>query len=578
MKKLGLFSLIMACFLYCPVMIMATPHYVSPTGKATWLQSTAIASPCSTAVAFANAQAGDTVYFRGGTYRTPKRNFGDSYSGYYCAAHSGTAASYIVFMAYPSEVPLFSGLTGGSADQTSGSSGVYATIFATNNKSYLVFDGFSFEADTGKKMARMMVGLDHTDANGGGFCTIKNCTFQGGTRSAATNTSTDNNEGLRVEGNNNITVSNCRFTNYKMTSDWHNTSAVKMYWDTSCVFNNCEFDSSSTGVYYKEANPKGIVKNCFFRGNYQAFLISSEIANRSNSDSLQFYNNVVINSSYVGFDWEGSGSDNLTHGDDYLIYNNTFYGNTLHVLLGFSESGHGASFYNNILSGATGDYNFLSQDFSSSWKSNLKQSDHNQWGASWKIIKVGENVRNALYSSLATWQSCGQLENAYDAGGGATKNPGYKDLASNPGFLNGSSKYNQYTDFALALNSPCKIVGRNGADMGANTSLIVLLGHPATAVIEKPSPLNATSSAFMKIGIEKISANAFEFTAHLLNAGDYRLSVFDLSGREVWKRNLHSNALLQRISWNREALANGTYFVSLSQNNQQTFSGFEMVR
>jgi hypothetical protein len=117
MKKLGLFSLIMACFLYCPVMIMATPHYVSPTGKATWLQSTAIASPCSTAVAFANAQAGDTVYFRGGTYRTPKRNFGDSYSGYYCAAHSGTAASYIVFMAYPSEVPLFSGLTGGSADQ-----------------------------------------------------------------------------------------------------------------------------------------------------------------------------------------------------------------------------------------------------------------------------------------------------------------------------------------------------------------------------------------------------------------------------------------------------------------------------
>lgn len=449
-------------------------HYVSPTGSSSWAQSSNLYTPCSAAIAFANARAGDTVYFRGGTYRTPKRSFGDTYSGYYNVMHSGTPSSNIVFMAYPSEVPLFSGLSGGSGDKTSGSSNVYATIFATNNKSYIVFDGFSFEADGGKKMARMMVGIDHTDANGGGHCTIKNCSFQGGTASATANRSTDNNEGLRIEGNNYTNVFNCRFTNYKMTDNWHNTSAMKMYWDTSCTIENCEFDSSSTGVYFKEANPKAVVRNCFFRGNYQAFLISSEIANRANSDSLQFYNNVIINSSYVGFDWEGSGSDEGTHGDDYVIYNNTFYGNTLHVRFGFTGPGHGASFYNNILSHATGDYNFLTQDFSAVWKNNLKQVDHNQWGTPWKPIRIGDNGRDINYNSLGIWKTSGQLENPFDAGCGFTNNPGCGDMASDPLFVNTSGGFDQLMDFKLAPNSPCVKKGRNKQEpIGADIDKII---------------------------------------------------------------------------------------------------------
>lgn len=119
MKTLRLFVLLMIGSCVFPAFIAAAIHFVSPMGSASWAQSSSIASPCSTAVAFTNAQAGDTVYFRGGTYRTPKRNLGDSYSGYYNPANSGTSSSYIVFVAYPSEFPLFSGLAGGSGDQTS---------------------------------------------------------------------------------------------------------------------------------------------------------------------------------------------------------------------------------------------------------------------------------------------------------------------------------------------------------------------------------------------------------------------------------------------------------------------------
>ena len=109
MKTLRLFVLLMIGSCVFPAFIAAAIHFVSPMGSASWAQSSSIASPCSTAVAFTNAQAGDTVYFRGGTYRTQKRNFGDSYSGYYNPANSGTSSSYIVFMAYPSSSLYFRG-------------------------------------------------------------------------------------------------------------------------------------------------------------------------------------------------------------------------------------------------------------------------------------------------------------------------------------------------------------------------------------------------------------------------------------------------------------------------------------
>ena len=582
MKKLRLFSLIVACAISFPTLIAASAHYVSPTGKASWAQSTAITSPCSVAVAFANAVAGDTTYFRAGTYRTPKRNTGTSanytsYDGYYNPVNSGNPGNPIVFMAYPGELLLFTGLGGGTADETSGSVNVYATIFGTKNHSYLTFDGFSLQSDTGKKMARMVIGIDHSDATTWqGHVTVKNCLFNGG---SIKNNSDDNNEGLRIEGNNWITVSNCKFTQYNNSTQDHNTGGIKMYWDTSCTIDNCEFDSSTVGCYVKEANPKTTVSNCFFNGSYIDFFMGAGIP-PSLTDSLIFKNNIVINSSYFGFYWEGAGTDSGATSNDFQIYNNTFYGNYINVHFGFVIPGHGPIFYNNIIYGNSNTtYNLATDDYSKGWESHLKQLDHNQWGTPWKTIWIGENVRNLFYTSLASWKSCGKLDSAYNADCGSNTNPGCGDSASNPLFVNSSGKFNQFSDFALAPNSPCKGTGRDGANMGANTSSIVLFGHSTTAINNEssttcisPNGLNITLSA------EKISTRKIEFSIHLKTAGNYRITVFDISGREVWKQNANSNTLFQKIIWNNERIASGTYFVSLNQNNQRKIQEFEITR
>jgi hypothetical protein len=553
-----------------PAFVSAAMHYISPTGSASWKQSLSANLPCSTAVAFANAVAGDTMYFRGGNYHTPKRNFGNTYSGYYNVAHSGNPNSSIVFMAFPSEVPLFIGTAGGSGDATTGSSTIYSTIFATNNQSYLVFDGFNFQSDAGATMARMMVGIDHTSVTvPQGHCIIKNCTFNGGARS---NGSTDNNEGLRIEGNNFITVSNCLFTHYNNVDSNHNTSAIKTYWDTSVVINNCEFDSSTIGIYLKEANPKATVYNCFFRGNYEGFLISSEIMNQSESDSLTFFNNVLINSSYNGFEWEGAGSDSGTHGNDYSIYNNTFYGNVQNVVMGFTASGHGASFYNNISCGAKGIYNLVTDDFSAAWQNYLKQADHNNWGTPWIIMRIGDNGRDINYSSLSSWKSSGQLQNAFNAGCGMATNPGCGDLSANALFANGSGRFNQLADFILSANSPCKRAGRNGVDdIGA---AIGSVGRLAISNFRLPN----APAAGIAIEIARADAREIDFEAVVDEAGIYSMTINDISGRTVWKRNLAFHDRFQKIVWNKFFKANGIYLAKLSRSDRQATIIFPVAR
>lgn len=151
------FSLLTVCAFVSTAFVVASIHYVSPTGSATWANSTALSAPCSTGVAFANANAGDTVYFRGGTYNVPAKNFSDSYHGYYEPTNSGTANAPIVFMAYPGEAPVFNGTSGGTGDIDGQGQYTFATIFGTNDKSYIIFDGFTFQANKGTMKARIKI-------------------------------------------------------------------------------------------------------------------------------------------------------------------------------------------------------------------------------------------------------------------------------------------------------------------------------------------------------------------------------------------------------------------------------------
>ncbi len=65
MKKTGLFVLI---FISSISGIFANNYYVSPSGSATWSQSTDINTPCPLHTANSHVRAGDTVYLRAGIY------------------------------------------------------------------------------------------------------------------------------------------------------------------------------------------------------------------------------------------------------------------------------------------------------------------------------------------------------------------------------------------------------------------------------------------------------------------------------------------------------------------------------
>jgi hypothetical protein len=85
----------------------AATYYVSSTGSAAWPQCTNAATPCSLDSANQNAQAGDTVYLKGGSY-----SFTGQYAEALAPAHSGTAGNWITFMNAPGETPEFSGTAG----------------------------------------------------------------------------------------------------------------------------------------------------------------------------------------------------------------------------------------------------------------------------------------------------------------------------------------------------------------------------------------------------------------------------------------------------------------------------------
>jgi hypothetical protein len=115
----------------------AATHYVSPTGSATWANSTNISTPTSIATAFANASAGDLVYLRGGTY-----NMGTTVL---TLANSGTGtadAQRIIFRAYTGETPDI--VTNVSGVPHSDNAGAFVIL-----QNYVTIDGITMHTTAG---------------------------------------------------------------------------------------------------------------------------------------------------------------------------------------------------------------------------------------------------------------------------------------------------------------------------------------------------------------------------------------------------------------------------------------------
>ena len=105
MRFLHITLLGLSACLFSGATAVAGTYYVSATASTstTWAQAQNPTTPCTASRAMTNASAGDTVYFRAGTYGSTAE------PANYQPAKSGTASAAIVFSAYTGETPLIVG-------------------------------------------------------------------------------------------------------------------------------------------------------------------------------------------------------------------------------------------------------------------------------------------------------------------------------------------------------------------------------------------------------------------------------------------------------------------------------------
>ncbi len=422
----------------------AATHYVSNSGSATWANSTNISTPCSVTTAFANADDDDIVYFRGGTYSVPAKNTGSTYYGYYSPSNSGSAGHYITFQAYPGETPVFDGTAGGSGDHT-----YYATIFGVASKSYIIFDGFTFQADAGVKMARMIIYGEDTYPGGVHHITVQNCTFNGG---STVIDSTDNEEGIRIEDADYITIKNNTIYNYKTSANscWHNTSGTKAYHTRYCVYENNEVYNCCAGFYDKSQGTDNVYRYNYVHDCNDGILIWCD--GYSNTGGL-VYHNLVTYCTNASIDMQDDNGVEVT--DNGEIYNNTIYNSATVATCINVAYGANHHVYNNIIYGSATGYGKLRFKYATS----VDECDYNAfYGGSFK-----NSINYTGYTSLTSWR-------AVTLDGGV--NPDANGLNADPLFVNTSGNLNTIADFALQAGSPCKGTGKGGVDMGADVSLV----------------------------------------------------------------------------------------------------------
>jgi|WetSurMetagenome_2_1015567.scaffolds.fasta_scaffold00113_31 hypothetical protein len=427
-------------------------HYVSPSGTATWATASNISTPTSVQIAFNNAAAGNVVCFRGGTYNVPAKDFGDTYRGYYEPANSGTASQPITFQAYTGETPLFNGVAGGTGDVSD-----FATILGTNDKNYIVFDGFSLQADSGAKMARMII---HGNLSRSTYITVKNFIINGGTTVL---TSTDNREGIRIEAADYITISKNKIYNFRQTTDWHNTSAIKMYHDTNITIENNEIYNCSAGIYYKSDVATAVTRYNYVHDCYLG-IFTDAWSTGYNMDNHSYYHNVVANCSYIGIQLYAEDGGTL---NNVSVYNNTIYnsssaGDLYGIFIGANTSyaaSNSMTVHSNIIQGTAYKLTFA--------MGAIAECQNNQYGSLGSFnVRTNYGGGAVTFTSLANWHSSTNVSGGVHPEGASTLN----GLASNPLFVNASGYMNKLSDFALQSSSPCVGTGKNGVNMGANIS------------------------------------------------------------------------------------------------------------
>jgi hypothetical protein len=406
----------------------AATYYVSPTGSASWSQSQSINSPASLTTAMASAIAGDTVNFRGGTYRIAKVTpEGTGLRPAVFPANDGQKDKEIVFKAYNGEAVFFDN----SANQGSATT---VPTYGTFGNSYIIWDGINTKAIPDGNQTGRGVSIASHSSN----IVVRNAAIEGYPSGKS------NNNCIRIEKAKNILIENCKIWNANSnTGADHNCSGIELYAGEDVTVRKCDIFNCYTGVYDKN----NATRNNYYQNHLynlkKGFLINGkwDIA-----DNVSIFKNIIRNCSVWGVElFDATNGGSLVNAK---IYNNTFYNNSGNAFTGDDGNEYGTEFFNNVVYGAATAVRFFKAP---------AFADYNCY------FEVSKLAYGTVYSSLAAWNS----STVYDRNS-ISQNPELK----NPGSASPS-------DYMPLIGSPCIGAGRYGQTIGAyaNASDTLTVGY-----------------------------------------------------------------------------------------------------
>lgn len=436
--------------LMLPSLVMGATYYAEPKGSLDLDNNTtatgdgSAGNPWSIGQAMVEAEAGDTVIFSSGTYYAGYSN--STGAPYYNPSNSGIGDS-------DSQRIIFRSASGAASTIIDGQSGEYlkSYVIGAALRDYITIDGFTVSCNGGTYAGEMAFHNEDSTSTGN---TIKNCIFDGGSTG---NNDTNNFPGLWLQGQEYFSVENCVFYGYREVNNYWNTAAIIGYHNQYGTIKNNEIYDCTVGIMLKSGQHDMAVAYNYIHDCHQAIAASPNLEVME-SHRATVYHNVLANCSFSGLNVAG---DSGYHANSWTVYNNTVYATSRGICLFDNDPGYGWNIYNNIVVNMT---NSPLESLTSKHTSEYITCDHNQWGTSLKITHHLYEADQAVYTTLSGWQSSSKL-----ADGG---NPGTGSLASDTLFVNSSGSMNTLADFALQAESPCKAAGRDGADMGADVSLV----------------------------------------------------------------------------------------------------------
>ena len=461
LRRYFILSSLILCLFVAPA--WAATYYVSASSISTlWSAAQSMDTPCTVETAFANAQAGDTVYFRGGTYNVPAKNTGNTYTGYYSPTHTGTSGSPIVFASYhtiePSEPPaIMNGTAGGTGDKPE-----YATIFGNNYKDYITLDGFTIQADSGTKMGRIILYGNAEDYSTG--LIVKRCTFNGG--DVLTNEGAmDNTDPIFLQYVDATLIQECTIYGSDILSGNNNVSGLKTYTNSNLTVEGCYFHSNNNAIYLKSGSHGVIIRNCHFYSNRTNHILIKNDAYCH--DDVSIYNNLfrdaAVNGIRIAIDNDLPSED----ADNMMIYNNTFYNASAPgtSVVQFEEAvddrSTGCVFRDNVIASPYGTGDYACGVLAKRFYAVAGGFDYNAYGAYPDVTTTwGSHYRTLVEIRAATLFGLTEGNHNLNSVDGAIV------------FTNASGTLSGVSDFSLAPSSPGYKAGSDGNDMGADISLV----------------------------------------------------------------------------------------------------------